>query len=429
MEKSQVSELAQENSIPSYKKFQKKTCRYCDTALPKAFLDLGIHPLANSLPKFEDRYKEEFKCPLALVKCPHCHLVQLTHVVPADLMFKDYLYVSSTTKTFRKHFSEYAKTVKEKVLNKEKPVAVDIGSNDGLLVSHYIEEGMQGVGVDPAENLAKEANARGLPTLNRYFDKACVKEIIEKYGKADAISGNNVFAHIDDIQSVCRNVTELLTEDGFFVIEFPYLGVMLKKLYFDMIYHEHVSYIGLHALNFLMNRFELEIFDIQEVSSHGGSLRVFSQKKGGPRKKEAIVDALMKKEKKMGCLKETVYKKFASEVLGFRRQLLEMLQFLRDKGETISGYGAPAKATTIINFCGLTPKLIDFIVDDNPLKQERFVPGGRIPIVSSHTLRTKSTDYVLIFAWNFAKEIILKLELLKKRGVHFIVPLPKPKIL
>ncbi len=409
-----------------YEQFRRKTCRYCDTPLGDPFLDLGAQPLANNLPRRQDADKSEFHCPLAVVKCPKCHLVQLTHSVPANLMFDEYLYVSSTTQTFRTHFAEYATDVRNRLPGKNNPLAVDIGSNDGLLVSCYDKAGMRGVGVEPAKNLAADANKRGVMTLNRYFGEETVREIIAKYGKADAISANNVFAHIDDIQSVARNVRELLADDGFFVIEFAYLATMLEQMFFDMIYHEHVCYIGVTALGFLMERFGMELFDITEVGTHGGSLRVFIQKQGGPRKRTALVDRFLQEEKEKGCLAEKVYKDFGARVLGFKEKLNGMIRELKKQGKSISGYGAPAKASTIINFCALTPREIDYIVDDNPLKQERLIPGRKISIVPSAHLNEHPTDYVIIFAWNFAREIIAKIEPLRGKGVKFIVPLPEP---
>jgi SAM-dependent methyltransferase len=304
---------------------------------------------------------------------------------------------------------------------------VDIGSNDGLLVSCYNKAGMRGVGVEPAKNLAVDANKRGATTLNRYFGEETVREIVAKYGKADAISANNVFAHIDDIQSVARNVRELLADDGFFVIEFAYLVTMLEKMFFDMIYHEHVCYIGVTSLGFLMERFGMEIFDVVEVGTHGGSLRVFIQKKAGPYRRTAIVGRFLREEKEKGCLDVKAYQDFAARVMGFKEKLTGMIAVLKKQGKTISGYGAPAKASTIINFCELTPRDIDYIVDDNPLKQDRLIPGRKIPIVTSAHLFEHPTDYVLIFAWNFAKEIIPKIEPLRAKGVKFIVPLPEPE--
>jgi len=410
-------------------KYQRKTCRYCETPLGEAFLDLGVQPLANNLPRIEDSATPEFRCPLALVKCPRCHLVQLTHSVPAQLMFDEYLYVSSTTQTFRTHFAEYASDVKSRLGGKERPLAVDIGSNDGLLVSCYEKAGLRGIGVEPAKNLAKDANERGVITLNRYFDAQAVREITEKFCKADVVSANNVFAHIDDIRSVLENVRALISDDGFFVIEFAYLVTMLEKMYFDMVYHEHVCYIGVAALDVFARLFDMELFDIGEVDTHGGSLRVFMQKKGGPRARTSAVDRFLAVEKEKGCLDEGIYRRFADRVLGFRLRLNRMLADFKKEGKTVSGYGAPAKATTIVNFCGFDFRMIDYIVDDNPLKQGRLVPGSGIPIVSSARLKNHSTDYVLIFAWNFAPEIIKKSAYLKEKNVRFIVPLPEPRIL
>lgn len=410
----------------NYDEYKRKTCRYCETPLGTAFLDLGAQPLANNLPGIENARKPEFRCPLALVKCPECHLVQLTHSVPANLMFDEYLYVSSTTQTFRTHFAEYARDVRERIGQKPGALAVDIGSNDGLLVSSYEKEGLRGVGVEPAKNLAADANTRGVTTLNRYFGEEAVAEIIARYGKADAISANNVFAHIDDIRSVLQNVRELLADDGFFVIEFAYLVTMLEKMYFDMVYHEHVCYIGVTALDLFTTRFGMEIFDIKPVDTHGGSLRVFIQKKSGPRTRAGVVGRYLADEKQKGCREDRVYGEFAERVLGFRSELNGMLDGIKKEGKSVCGYGAPAKATTIVNFCGLTPREIEFIVDDNPLKQGRLVPGAGIPIVPSARLQDVPPDYVLIFAWNFAPEIMKKIGFLRDRGVRFIVPLPRP---
>jgi SAM-dependent methyltransferase len=336
--------------------------------------------------------------------------------------------VSSTTQTFRTHFAEYAGDVRKRLSGKEKPLAVDIGSNDGLLVSCYEKSGMRGIGGEPAKNLAADANKCGVTTINRYFGEEAVREIVAEYGKADAISANNVFAHIDDIQSVARNVRELLADDGFFVIEFAYLVTMLEKMLFDMVYHEHVCYIGVTALHSFMDCFGMELFDITEVGTHGGSLRVFIQKKNGPRARMPVVERFLREEKEKSLLEVKAYQDFATRVMSFRSTLNGMIAELKKQGKTISGYGAPAKASTIINFCELTPHEIDYIVDDNPLKQDRLIPGRKIPIVTSAYLNENPTDFVLIFAWNFAKEILSKIDPLRAKRVQFIIPLPEPVI-
>jgi len=386
-------------------------------------------PLANSLVAFEDCDKPEIEYPLSLTWCSTCWLVQLTHVVPPKLMFDDYLYVSSTTKTFQEHFANYAKTVRQKLKDKGHAVAVDIGSNDGLLVSCYVKEGMDALGIEPAKNLSELANRNGIKTLNRYFDGACVETILKEHGPAKVISGNNVFAHIDDIQSVVRNVHSLLDPKGMFVIEFPYLVTMLNEMLFDMIYHEHLSYLSITALTYLFQRFDMQIFDLEYVPSHGGSCRVFIQKNGGPSTVSPVVAEYCTKEKKRGCGLLKTYTEFAEKVYQIKKDILQFIADAKKSGETIAGYGAPAKASTIINFCKLRPEQIDFIVDDNPLKQNRLVPGAKIPIVPSNRLESNPPDYLIIFAWNFAKEIIAKIQPLEQKGVRFLIPLPKLTIL
>lgn len=408
--------------------YLKKNCRYCETPLGKPFLDLGDMPLANSYVKPADADQPEFTCPLALVLCPHCRLVQLSHVVPPDLMFRHYLYVSSTTQTFRDHFAAYAHSVRGKLGGADKPLAVDIGSNDGLLLSCYQGEGMRAVGVDPAKNLSDAANARGLRTLNRYFDKDAVDEILREHGKAHAISGNNVFAHIDDIHGVLTNVSRLLDDQGLFVIEFPYLLTMLDELLFDMIYHEHLSYIGVGALSHVLERFRMEIFHVDEVSSHGGSLRVFIQKQGGPHAKTAAPARLLERESKAGLGEARAYEQFAAKVLKVREEFQALVREARSRGQKVAGYGAPAKASTLVNFYDLGLRDIDYVVDDNPLKQGYLVPGKKIPIVPSSRLQTETPQVLIIFAWNFAREILKKIgSLEREKGVRFVLPLPGPQ--
>lgn len=406
--------------------YKRSQCRYCDTPLAQSFLDLGSMPLANNLITEQEIKTPQFECPLSLTLCSKCYLVQLTHIVPPEKMFSHYLYVSSTTKTFQDHFSDYARTVRKILKKKDLPFAIDIGSNDGLLVSCYMKEGMRALGIDPAKNLADEANQKGIKTINRFFDEHAVKEILAEEGKADVISGNNVFAHIDDIQSVLRNVTTLLSDDGIFVIEFPYLIVMLETLVFDMIYHEHLSYIAIHPLQYVLDCFEMKIFDIQEVSSHGGSLRVFIQKKKGLHQISQKVEQFLKLETERGCLKTESYQKFAEQVLQVKKNFMDFIKEAKKLGQTVAGYGAPAKASTVVNFYGLTEKDISYIVDDNPLKQGRLIPGANIRIVPSAYLKTERPDYLVLFAWNFAKEILSKIGSLKDQGTSFLVPLIKP---
>lgn len=387
-------------------------------------------PLANSFLRREELNEKEFVCPLSVTWCTHCRLVQLTHVVPPEKMFSNYLYVSSTTATFKKHFSDYAKEAKKRLDKKSGPIlAVDIGSNDGLLLSCYQREGMTAVGIEPAKNLSQEANRNGFATVNDYFGASSVQEILSRWGGADIVSGNNVFAHIDDIPNVCRSVNELLQPKGIFIIEFPYLVTLLEDILFDMIYHEHLSYIAVAPLKFLLAEFDLEIFAIEKVPSHGGSLRVFIQKKHGGRVISPEVASFLKTEEEKGCGSIRTYQDFAQKVCQVKRELLSFVEKIESEGKSVAGYGAPAKGNTLINFCGLTSDQIDYLVDDNPLKQNLFTPGAKIRVVASRHLFENPTDYVILFAWNFAEEILKKLQPLKPQGTKFIVPLPQPRLM
>ena len=409
-------------------KYRKKACRYCGERLTEPFLDLGVMALANSFVPKEKLGTPEFRCPLRVVWCQRCHLVQLADVVPPDLMFSKYLYVSSTTKTLRDHFAEYARTARTRLgETKASPLAVDIGSNDGLLLSCYQKEGFRAVGVEPARNLSEEANRKGLSTVNEYFCEYAVDEILRQHGAAEVISANNVFAHIDNIHEVCRNVAKLLSLKGIFIIEFPYLVTMVEEMLFDMIYHEHLSYIRVAPLDFLLRQFDLEIFGIEKVASHGGSLRVFIQKKGGGRSQGKEVKLLLREEEDKGYSTFPLYQDFAQRVHRVKEKLLGFVRDVQSKGGRIAGYGAPAKGNTLINFCGLTPREISYLVDENPLKQGLLSPGAHIPAVSGSRLFAEPPSVVILFAWNFAAEILKKLEPLRKKGVRFIVPLPEPR--
>ncbi len=412
----------------TFENYKKKECRYCDSTLPEAFLDMGIMPLANSFIEKNKKDQAEFVCPLSVTRCTTCGLVQLTHVVPPELMFSHYLYVSSTTRTFKEHFAQYAGQVKNLLHKKDNILAVDIGSNDGLLLASFQNKGITAVGVEPASNLSKEANAKGLTTINKFFNEECVNTIIKKYGKANVVTANNVFAHIDDVQSVCRNVNDLLDDNGIFVIEFPYLAVMLEDMVFDMIYHEHLSYILVTSLQYLLKRFSLEIFYIEKVASHGGSLRVFIKKQKGIYQVSKEVDEFLKMESEKGYNDQSSYHAFAEKVKNIKKKIMQFVDESRRSGKNVAGYGAPAKGNTLINYCLFDDKQIDFIVDDNPLKQDMLSPGAKIPVVSSLYLYEHPVDILIIFAWNFAKEILEKNNTLRKKGVKFIIPLPEPKI-
>lgn len=403
-------------------------CRICKNKDLEIFLSLGKSPLANNFLSKEQLETNEEIFPLELAFCNNCKLVQLTCVVPPELMFKNYVYVSSTSATFKIHFTKMAKDISNSFKLNDKSLVVDIGSNDGLLLKGFQKLGVKTVGVEPARNIAKIAQKDGVETINDFFSSKVVNELIEKKGNADVVTACNVFAHIDDIDEVMANVKLLLKEDGIFVIEVQYFVDAIEKMTFDNVYHEHLSYYTLTSLNFFFKKHGMDIFNVQRVDTHGGSLKVFVKKSGEKHEINEEVKKIMDYEKSIGIEDLETYKKFANKVYGFKEKLISYIKDIKNQGKSVAGYGAPAKSTTLLNFCNIGKDFIDYVVDDNPLKISLYTPGTHIPVVSSEYMDEKTPDYVLILAWNFAHEILKKTKKYADQGVKFIIPLPEPKI-
>ncbi|MBU89927.1 SAM-dependent methyltransferase [Candidatus Woesearchaeota archaeon] len=403
-------------------------CRICRNEAIKVFLSLGKSPLANSFLSKEELENKENTYPLELAFCDNCKLVQLTYVVPPELMFKNYIYVSSTSNTFKIHFSKMARDICNCFNLNNGSLVVDIGSNDGLLLKNFQKLGIQTMGIEPAANLVKIAEQDGIETINGFFNNDAVKRVIGKKGHADVVTANNVFAHIDDIDNVTDNVKTLLKEDGIFVIEVQYLVDTMEKMTFDNVYHEHLSYYTLTSLSYFFKKHRMEIFDVQRVDSHGGSLRVFIKKSEGNHEIHKEVEETLEYEKGIGINDIEIYKNFSNKVYHVKERLVSYIRDIKAQKKSIAGYGAPAKSTTLLNFCNIGRDFIDYIVDDNPLKIGLYSPGTHIPVVSSSMLEKKRPDYILILAWNFAEEILKKTGKYADQGVKFIIPLPEPKI-
>lgn len=403
-------------------------CRICRNGGLKKILSLGQTPLANSFLSRDDLEKEEEKFPLEIFFCGNCKLVQLGIVVPAELMFRNYVYVSSTSGTFRMHFARMAEEISHSFRLDEKSLAVDIGSNDGILLKGFKKVNVQTIGVEPATNVAMIAEKDGIETINDFFGKKSVDEIIKRKGHADVVTAANVFAHIDDIHDVAENVKLLLKKDGIFVIEVQYLADMIEQMTFDNIYHEHLSYFALIPLSHFFKLHGMEVFDAKRADSHGGSLRVFIKKQGGSHAVKDAVAEILDYERKLGIDDFGMYAEFASKISNTKKEFAANIKMLKGRGSKIAAYGAPAKSTTLLNFCGIGADCIDYIIDDSPLKVGLYAPGTHIPVVSSKMLDDERPDYVVILAWNFAKEILEKTRKYAEQGVKFIVPLPEFRI-
>jgi len=417
----------QENIIESKTGLQ-ENCRVCGSRNLKKVVSLGKTPLTNSLLSKDELTKEEEMFPLEMMYCEDCHLCQLSYVVPPEKMFKEYLYVSSTTSTTRNHFENMVQSIIHNFNLKPNSFIVDIGSNDGLLLKHFKERGMKVLGIEPADNICKIARAQGIDTKCSFLNKEVVSEIIEESGKADVITANNVFAHTGDIKSFTSDAKDLLKDDGVFVVEAQYLLETLRGLTFDNIYHEHLSYFSILSLNEFFKRQDMEIFKVEYLDVHGGSIRVFTQKRNGIYPQDSSVNEFIEREKEYGLDKLSTYEEFNKSIQKKKEETKEVLSKLKREGKKIVGYGSPAKATTLLNFYGITNNELDYVIEDNPLKEGKTVPGVRIPI-KNNVLQEPFPDYVYILAWNYADEIVKNNSSYKDKGIKFLVSSPELKIL
>jgi SAM-dependent methyltransferase len=412
-------------STPSVR--ERTQCRICGGGHLKLFLDLGEQPPANALLKADELNKPEAKYPLALNHCPQCDLIQTTHVVSPEVLFRNYVYFSSHSDTMAKHFAAYAADVADRFVPKD-GLVVELGSNDGILLKTLLGRPLRVLGIDPARNVAEVARSRGVPTLAEFFSESLAKEVRAKEGPASAIIGNNVIAHIDDLEQVMRGVDALLDDKGVFVMEAPYVVPFLEHLEFDTVYHEHLSYFGVGPLNYLFNRFGFEVFDVRPQGVHGGSVRVFARRKNA---KNAPVEASVQKhldlEKKVTEPKKL--EAFAQSVAALKQDMLALVAKLRGEGKRVVGYTAPAKGNVLTNYCQLGPDQLDFMADATPAKQGLFNPGMHIPIKSPEFFRENKPDYAILFAWNLKDEILEKEKEWRKGGGKFIIPIPKVEVL
>ena len=406
----------------------KSTCRICKGSNFRRVLSFGPTPPANAFLKTDELSRSEYYYPLDVNLCTACGLVQLADVVNPSLLFKDYVYVSSTSPVFVAHFDSFSKSVFTRFNLSKKSLVVDIGSNDGILLRPFKKLGARVVGVEPDTSIAGRARKVGIPTVSEFFTPQTAKKLINKYGQADVITATNVFAHIDDIHAVMRGVKILLKKDGVFIIEAPYLMDFLEKNLFDTVYHEHLSYFSVFALSRFFERVGMNIIDVERVASHGGSLRVFVKKSSATSVSSVAVQELLSLEKQKGLRNEKTFYDYGLRILDNRAKLLSLLTGLRRGGKRIAGYGAPAKGNTLLNFFSIGKELLDYIVDDSPHKQGKHTPGKRIPVVSSKMLSDSPPDYLLILAWNFAPSIIEKNKAFRRGGGKFIIPVPHPKI-
>jgi SAM-dependent methyltransferase len=398
-------------------------CRSCGAPLTTTFIDLGLSPPANGLTEPADAGRGESFYPLHAYVCDVCLLVQLDVFETPEQIFRDYSYFSSYSTSWLRHAEEYVEAMRgERGIGPGKRV-VELASNDGYLLQYFIRAGIEVLGIDPASNVAVVARERGVPTLDEFFGRAVAERVAAEYGPADLIVANNVLAHVPDINDFVGGIARLLALDGFATIEFPHVLNLIAGVQFDTIYHEHFSYLSALALIPLFARHGLTIFDVQEIPTHGGSLRVFVGHTG-KRPIEASVTALVEKERTHGLDRIETYPAFCEAVLRVKRDFLEFLIAARRDGKKVGGYGAAAKATTLLNFAGARTDFISFVADKSPHKQGRLIAGVRVPIVTPERLRAERPDYVVIFPWNIAAEIRDELADVRAWGGRFVTAIP-----
>lgn len=404
-------------------------CRLCGSGALEAVWDFGATPLANAYRTADQLAEPEFTAPLEVTRCAACHLLQLRHAVAPEVLFRDYLYVSSTSPRFVAHFEDYAATLAERFHLGPEALVADIGSNDGILLKPLRARGLRVLGVEPASRIAARAAADGIPTVAEFFTPALADRLRAEHGPAAVIAANNVFAHTPDLHGFVEGVRRWLAPDGVYVFEVQYLGDLLANNLFDIVYHEHLCYY--HAtplLSYFASR-NMRVFDIERVAAHGGSLRVFVQHAGAARAPTDRLHALVAAEERAGLNGPTPYRAFAARIERNKVALREILAALRRDGKRIVGYGAPAKATTLCYAFGIGADTLDSILDDDRVfKQGRFMPGTHIPIVPAERLYKDPPDYCLILAWNFAAAIMETHRRFTESGGRFIVPVPEPRI-
>ncbi len=411
-----------------YEEYRVKECRICGSAGLTEYLSLGTMPIPNGFLVKEELNGPEPHYPLGVYICNNCTLSQLTHVIPADIMFRNYLYIPSTSKTMVQHFEAMAADAVKRFNVKPGDLVVDIGSNDGTLLKFFKAHEAQVLGIDPASNLAMVARLNGINTLDDFFGSKIAKEVASSQGKAKVITATNVVAHVHDIHDFFKGISELLNKDGVFVGEFPYGKDMHDKNEFDTIYHEHLSYFSIHSIQALFERHQLKLVDIVKQRVHGGSVRVIVAHQNSDLKPTSAIKEFLDAEVEAGMKTPEYYAGFAKRVEKIKEDLTSLLKKLRKDGKRIIGYGAAAKGNVTLNYCQIGTDLIEYIVDSVPYKQGRFTPGTHVPIFPELKLEKDNPDYVLLLAWNFADEIMQKQEAYRQKGGQFIIAIPNVRV-
>ncbi len=402
-----------------------ENCRHCGTALEWTVADLGASPLCNELLQTEDLDQPERFYPLHAKVCSNCFLVQVGQFVSPGDIFSEYSYFSSFSDTMVEHARRYVEAVIDRYTLGEDSLVMEVASNDGYLLQHFLPHRVPILGIEPAKNVAEVAVEKGIRTTSRFLGSATAAEIVAEYGPADLVVANNVAAHTPHLNDFVLGLAKLLKPNGVVSIEFAYVLRMLADCLYDTIYHEHFCYFSLYSFERVLRTQGLTVFDVEEVDTHGGSLRVWASLDAELHKESKALRRLREEERSAGVDRMETYVNFRLAVEQSKRDLLECLIGLREQGKQIVGYGVPGKGNTMLNYCGIRSDFLSYMVDRNPYKQGRFTPGTRIPIFAPEKIIESRPDYILIMPWNLVDEITEQLSYVREWGCKFIVPLPR----
>ncbi len=405
-------------------------CRFCGKKLTVTFTDLGITPLSNSFISLKNLYRSEVFYPLHAMVCEECLLVQVIDVQTPKEIFSEYAYFSSYSDSWLNHAKEYAQMIISKLMLGRDSNVIEIASNDGYLLQYFNEYDILVLGIEPAANVAACAAKKGVPTIVDFFGVGLANKLAKGGQFADLIIGNNVLAHVPDINDFVEGMRRILAPGGTITLEFPHLLKLIEGNQFDTIYHEHFSYISLLAAIKIFKAHDLCIYDVEEIPTHGGSLRIYVGHFSDTYKKvSSAVDKVLSDEINRGLNSINVYKLFAENVKRIKYSILELLISLKQDGKVIVGYGAPAKGNTLLNYCGIRTDFISFTVDRNPYKQGKYLPGTHIPILDPDKIKETKPEYVFVMPWNIKDEIIQQLEFIREWGGKFIIPIPEIEVI
>ena len=404
-------------------------CRFCDAPLSRTFVDLGVSPLANSYLEPADLSRPETFHPLKAYLCEGCFLVQLPEAAAPEEIFTDYAYFSSVSTSWVEHARRYAEAVIDRFGLGPESLVLEIASNDGYLLRHFRERGVPVLGVEPASNVARAAAEAGIPTRNEFFTLELARGLAAEGARADLLVGNNVLAHVPALNDFVAGVATALAASGVATFEFPHLLRLMEEHQFDTIYHEHFSYFSFHTVRDVFAAHGLALFDVEELPTHGGSLRIYARHaENGSKETTGRVADLLARERAAGLLDPTTYDAFEGRVRATKRGLLRFLLDAADEGRRVAGYGAPAKGNTLLNYCGVGPDLLPYTVDRSPHKQGRYLPGTRLPVAGPERLREERPDYVLILPWNLRDEIVEQMADVRSWGGRFVVAIPEVEV-